>query len=496
MEKLEQRRSLLLVITLSIIFIAPWQYNIFKSSIGDGYIGEKFMRRDATGLNFPVAASFTYFYYYLNFYPITTQKEYLGYSKEYARKLFYDPHVPLNADNSYYILWGEHGKSLILLFDAFLKQSPQILTLKNFNYLFFSSVLILLLIFAVNCKQAVLGIVLVLFMGSNPFLIYELYGRENIFGLGGAIVLFSFALLLPLIFEKKEPGKYYLFIVPVLLGLFFGLVAHIRTEYLVVMLSCILVFLFTRSIDSKWKMFITTIFLLSFVGSTKTVEVYFNRLIERTYTQLQKTGRTIQDTQESRTNYHSFWQPFYLGLSDFDDKYGITWSDATAYRNAEKYLLSRYPEKYTELTSRELWSVQREYNEFLRYQTSLLIKQDPMWYVTIIGKRLFTLFNEVVPLGLAVGSDFFRMPFSGWLLLPSLILLGIKKRYDYFMMLLFPMSLSIPIVAIHSAKGITGLSVYHIFNAAVIISLIINYLYELQFIRDLFRQVFKKLGLF
>ena len=495
MEKV-RNHSVWLIIALSIIFIASWQYKILKSSISDDYVGKKFARRDATGLNFPAAASFTYFYYYLNFYPVTTEKEYLDYSKEHAQKLFDDPRVPLNADNSYYILWGEHGKSLILLFDAFLKQSPQTLTLKNFNYLFFSFALVLLLIFAVICKQAVFGIVLVLFMGSNPFLIYELYGRENIFGLGALAVLFSVALLLPLIFEKKELGKYYLVFVPVLLGLFFGLIAHIRTEYLVVMLSCILVFLFAGSIDFKKKIFMTTIFLLSFVGFTKAVEVYFNRLIERTYTQLHKTGRTTQDMQESRANYHSFWQPFYLGLSDFDNKYGITWSDAAAYKNAEKYLLGKYPEKYKALTNRELWSVQREYNEFLRYQTLLLIKTDPLWYLTIIGKRLFKIFNEVVPLGLAVGSDFFKIPFSGWLLLPSMILLCIKKRFNYLMLLLFPLSLSIPIVAIHSAKGITSISVYHMFNAAVIISLIINYLYKTQFIRGLFRRVFEKLKLF
>lgn len=482
MEKLREKK---VIATILILGIIVWQYRILTAPITDSHTGKQYTRTDATGLNFAAASSFTYFYYYLNLYPIAAQKEYLKYSREEAIKLLHNLAIPLFTDNSFYILWGEHGKSLILLFDAGLKNSPESLTVKNFNFVVFVSSLILLLVSAFIYKQAVFGILFTVFMGSNPFLIYELYGRENIFGLGGVMLIFCLAFLFPLIFSKKQLNKYYLIATSVVLGLVLGFMAHIRTEYLVVALSCVFVYWTSKTVTPKNRLLLTLLFLFSFLVCSRGLELYFNNLIETTYSKLGKSGRTPPDVKATRATYHKFWHPLYVGLSDFDNKYGIAWSDAVAYKKAEKYLMDKYPEKYRVMPNREEWSVQPEYNEFIKQEVVTLLKNDPLWYVGIVGKRIIKLFSNVTPLGVSLDSNFYKIPLSGWVFLPTTILLIKKKQFEYLKVLLFSISLSIPIIAIHSSKNITGISVYHIFNIAILASLAINFLLNKYAMRSL-----------
>ena len=470
-----------IILAVLIVSIGVWQYTIYKGIDSATYIGKTYARTDATGLNFAAGSSFTYFYYYLGLYPLAVlDANGLDYSKNGAIKALVGGGVPLALDNSFYILWGEHGKSLLLLLDAAIKNSPEFISVRDINFLFFVLALAALAICSITTKQVALGISLVILVGSNPFLIYELYGRENIFGLGAIVLIAAFSLLMPIIFLDQKPHRFYLYGSAIFLGVMFGFIQHTRSEYTVVILSCLFVYWVTKHFAIREKLTLTALLLVSLYITTAGLEAYFTNKLKTTYTTLSQLGLASQEQIATAGNatYHTFWHPFYIGLSDFDDKYGIQWSDKMAYDKAEKYLMTVNPEKFTTLPNIEMWSVQPEYNAFIRSEIIKLISHDPLWYARIVLKRVGALFGRAAPLGLQIGPHFYKLPFSGWLFFPILAYLIWKKDVNMLTVAIFPLTLSLPIILIHASRGITNMSLYHVFGTAIVINLAVNCLKE------------------
>src|SRR3989339_818124 len=274
-----------IILAVLIVGIGVWQYTIYKGIDSATYIGKTYARTDATGLNFAAGSSFTYFYYYLGLYPLAV----------------------LDANGLDYS-----------------KNSAEFISVRDINFLFFVLALAALAICSITTKQVALGISLVILVGSNPFLIYELYGRENIFGLGAIVFIAVFSLLMPIFFLAKNPHRFYLYGSAIFRGVMFGFIQHTRSEYTVVILSCLFVYWVTKHFAIREKLTLTSLLLVSLYITTAGLEAYFTNKLKTTYTTLSQLGLASQEQIATAGNatYHTFWHPSYIGLSDFDDKYG------------------------------------------------------------------------------------------------------------------------------------------------------------------------------
>jgi hypothetical protein len=99
------------------------------------------------------------------------------------------------------------------------------------------------------------------------------------------------------------------------------------------------------------------------------------------------------------------WHNIWTGLGDFDDKYGYLWEDATAFTLASSELGRELP--FHDSTAAYL----PRYTAVLRDRILGDIVHDPIWFATIIGKRIWVSMFENAPPRLALGAGSLALPF-------------------------------------------------------------------------------------
>jgi hypothetical protein len=108
--------------------------------------------------------------------------------------------------------------------------------------------------------------------------------------------------------------------------------------------------------------------------------------------------------QGERTALHPVWHPIYLGLADFDAKHGIRWQDHTGFQAARKKLLelqktSALGEEEGSLAGRtggrhERMETSPLYARLLRLILLDMVREDPVWYLNILGERIQRIFRD------------------------------------------------------------------------------------------------------
>lgn len=457
-------------LVLGLLLLVIWQLNIarFPERLDSSYT-----RRDATGLMIEAARPFTYFYYYLNLYPLRTTHEPLIESKEGAQKILEEYPQTLEMDHSFYVMWGEQARSPLLLIDAFLKGSPVNSSIKSFSIIFFITSLALLLISFFLIRRPLLGIILVLLLGSNPFQLYEVYANENIFDFNISLLLFILAINLPL-FTNLNLSPATLTLVSIFSGVMFGTAAHIRTETLPILGVLILVYLLHFRMPLKKRFLAVSLLLVSNFLVSKGWEYYFDYKFREASTLVKEVGGA-DFSSWPRKYYHTFWHAIFTGLGDFDQKYGYAWNDNVAYKYAAPILKAKFPQKYDNIPAREMWTIEPEYNEIIREKVVRDITHDPGWYLTILIKRIERLFSSVTPPTLNLNGTFkTSLPLPGAVFVPVLLFFLYRRDWFAVKLLLFSLSLSAMVVLIYSGKNITSLSVYHLFAVALFLEFLLR----------------------
>ena len=258
---------LFLAVLISIVF---WQLQF-----SDTKISSEYTRKDATGLFFGPAKGYSYFYYYLDLFPLWTTYTPLEYSYNGANNIILNHSDTLAIENSGYISWGDNVKNVILLIDAYFKGSPENVTVRPFNIFLFVSALILVLINFAKSNKLLLGLCIVLLFGSNPFQLYEVYKNENIFGSNISVFLLTLGLFAPILFTK-EVSKSYVVKVSVLAGIIFGTFAHIRMEVVSTILTATMFLILGKGLHKNTKLLGLVLLLCSFFVTAKAWEVYFS----------------------------------------------------------------------------------------------------------------------------------------------------------------------------------------------------------------------------
>ena len=474
-----------MILLIVLALVAIWQYGFEdqKSRIDDTY-----RLTAASGLAYDYA-SFMYFYYYLDLFPVTSRSivdvdtipdEYLNQTA--AEKLLYDFPDSIKMDHVIRIRTGDLGKIFLFWPDALIKGHPGDLSVRGFLAAAFAAALLGLLVSFWKVEHFPLGLLMVLFLGSHPFQVFEAYanfGRDQnmgqIFSIPITAALLMMSVYLPMIFDRPV-SRVYLWSAAIGTGVFYGVLQHIRSEPVLTILGCLVILMLYARIRLLERIVLGGVIVLSFWLANEGLEAYFDYKFDESYEVVAGIGA---EPIPKGYSSHLLWHPLWTGLGDFDEQYGFAWSDGTAIASVEAKLsaeglldLSRIPGDPS-VYQKPVWLLP-EYDQFIRQEVLTTIRNDPGWYVTILAKRLWRLLTDVAPLNLAVGRHSVTLISTGLLLIPLAIYVFLKREWSYIKMILFSLPLVLPALLIYSGRGMTYYAVYLQISAAIALWLLIQ----------------------
>ncbi len=432
-------------------------------------------RNDASGFSPDKAYKFIYFFYYTGYFPLATLNPNPEYSKEGAWKEIKQNGQNLIMEYKHWSRLGENLRIVAYMPDAILNGSPKNPSIKLFNAIIFVIALLSILFAYKDIGKPVLGAIIALTVNLTPFFIFEVYGRNNIFALLGSVFLIIIAINLNFIYQRRTNSKINIkqLIITLASGIIIGFFSEIRGEISVVLLSAIIIYFFTKT---KWVNKILLIFLVGFgfIITKKEVEKYFDYKFVQAYKLVEKYGG--HPYTGKRIKGHRFWHPVFCGLGDFDTKYGYKWNDTVAYNYAipvlkkkygldlkydgHKYYLDEYYDKDSLYYKK--FDDYDEYEEVVKEKVLSDIKNNPLWYINILIKRIIRIFTVTLPFNA-----------MGWISLIFAIWLWKRKEWSHLILLTSSLPLSIISFAIYSGDYTT----YNSFFPILGFSLIIYYIY-------------------
>jgi hypothetical protein len=470
-----------LIFIIGFLCIILWQVvYVFKPCITEDY-----RRKETTGLGHENAKYFVYFFYYLNLFPVATSHTPLVYSKKGAEATIKEHGSELLMEWRHWSRLGESARIFLYMPKAILSGSPANPDTMPFNALLFVFSLLLIYMFFWKFGKPLFGFFIVVFFGSNPFILYETYARPNVFAFLAINTLLLLALNLP--FFKPPSMKKFYWILPLVSGLLIGTAVHIRGENSVLIASCLFIYT-TTSYNWPRKFLLCILCLLAFSLTTLSWKYYFDTKFQQAYALVSKAGGVPYDGV--RGDYHPFWHPFFCGLGDYDTKYNYQWRDTVAYVYALPILKKKYNlnlhytrgyalDDYYDKQKKyyvKLESLQ-EYQDVLKQKILYDIKHDPLWYLQILGKRIVSVFKDTSPIWLKIGKIELHTPLNGIWVLPFMLLFWRWKKWFEFRLLLFSLPLATTSILLYSKGNTTYNSCFHLFFAALLASWLIEFIF-------------------
>jgi hypothetical protein len=419
-------------------------------------IPNRYRRRDVTGLAYPSASRFVYFYYYLHLFPLTSSSEKI-YSAAGARSLLEKEGHTLRMEYNHWTRLGEHGRIWCFLPDAWLRGGPRWPSVRIFNAITFTTGLLSVFLLWSLCGCGLAGFVLTLSVLANPYFLYEAYRNVNLFSLMPSACLFGLGLHAPLFFSGGQKGKFWM--IPVIAGLMLGICAEIRTESLAIAAGCLAAYLYS---GRPWKTRILwMMLLLSAIGLTRfAVRRYFDCCWKKTRAVCVKYGGIPYDS--GRAPSHLFWHPVFCGLGDFGREKGYAWDDRVAYRYALPILNERYgfDLKYREGYALDMpadsmgayyakMDVVPHYESVVREKILKDVGGDPLWYLGILLRRILRMLIHTAPL-----------PCMGFLSAPFIWLAWKRRDRPAVQVFLFSLAASLSSFLIYSKDNSTYGALY------------------------------------
>lgn len=482
---LRTKRTRRLWLLAGCLFICIWQLTL---ALQPQRLDSRFLLTASSGIH--AQTYFLYFYHYLGLFPIATEQspQELEFSRAGAERQIADHGESLLTEWGHTTRYGELGKMFLYLPSIWLngwKQRPNMRVANGFAF-----ILSLLAVFVsfCKCRQPLLGALLVLFMGSNPFQLFELYGRQlqvspghpygtdNVFGWVITTALFALALNLPL-YRQRCPG-WYQWAAPALTGLLVATVSQVRTEPVaVVAMAALSYLLLTRSSWAKRFALIAVLGATLVIGG-KAWNSWFRTKIAQAEAVVQEANGHVYPGP--RDFHHLFWHPIWVGLGDFDPRFA--WRDKLAAEFVLPILKEKYGINYTggfwdqdQKFYRQIYELDH-FGEVLRDDLVARIGSDPLWYAGILCKRAWRILTETSPLRLTATRGAVTLPMHGLLMLPVLGLLIWCRAWTYLAVLVLSCATSLTAFAVYSGHGTCLYSIYHLVVAALVVACLIEWL--------------------
>jgi hypothetical protein len=478
-------RARWVVLVVGMIAILEWQQVFFRHRLWEGTLGSSTYVLNASGGILGWQQDFLYFLYYLNLYPVATvTEEPLEKSREGAERLFRTRGETLVMERFWTIRYGDLMKTYLYLPDAWAAGGPADRPLMvRANALAWILALVALYVALWSVGHPILGIIFVVLLGSNPFQVSEVFARNNVFGwviTTGVLVL---ALNVAFLVDRR-PSALSCVLVPVATGLVLATVRQIRTEPVLVGVSVVFAYLTVRQLSLPIRALLVALLATSFLLGSSAWGSYFDAKFREAYVKVKAAGGHPYDGP--RHLHHFVWHALWCGLGDFDTRYGYEWNDVKGMAYALPIMKARgfepagHPkverQPFDALTLGVYWDRARkyartpfevpEYIDVIREKVVHDITHDPLWYFTILAKRLRRQITETTPPTVALGDGrkVGLRPSAAWGLLPfgvAAVLLRARSRF-LLKLLFFLAPLASTALVVYSGDGTTYYSVLHL----------------------------------
>lgn len=433
------------------------------------------------------APYFFYFFHHFGVFPVAAlDVPRLGPSKQAAEafvakhgdRLRMDLDWPTSTPR-----FGDYGKLFMFVPDVWLRGDPVHPTATPFNHWLF--VLALVSVFAAFWAEnhLLLGTLVVLLVGSDPFQVLETYGRGNVFSLPISVTLLAMAAHLRFLSGRRWRGAAPWLVVAAS-GILLASVREIRAEAALVSASVLATCLFAGGSLPR-RAGLAIVFVLAMGLTGRAWSAYWNHEFENAERFVARAGGHV--FRPPLGTHHAFWHAMYCGLGDFGGDHGYRWDDREAFRWATtrdpvtnpRPIPYHYDDGYF---FRETYpsgdpiapTDVPEYNALVRHRVLSDVRAHPAWYAGILGKRLFANLGEATPASLAFGAFTFGVPGVGWLL-PIVLLFALARRRTFHAgVIAFALPLSAVAMVVYSGKSTIHYGVSHLIALAVAADLLVR----------------------
>jgi len=472
------------LLVAGVLAIFQWQQVFMRHRAWEGTLRSTYVLGASGGI-LGWQQDFLYFLYYLNLFPVATvTEEPLERSREAAERFFQTRGETLVMDRFWTIRYGDLLKTYLYLPDAYRLGGPAERPLMVLaNAVPWVVALVALYVAFWREGHAILGAILVLLLGSNPFQVSEVFARSNVFGWVITTGVLALALNLGFL-TGRRPSKVAIGLVPIATGLLLATVRQIRTEPVLIGASVVLAYLTARPLGLATRALLVALLAASFSLGSLAWGSYFDAKFREAYVKVKAVGGHPYDGP--RHLHHFVWHALWCGLGDFDTRYGYAWDDTQGMAYALPIMRARGFEPvghprlerrpFDALTLGVYWDRGRqyartpfevpEYIEVIREKVVHDITHDPVWYLTILAKRVQRLVIETTPPTVARGDGrAASLPRSVvWGLLPFGAAAVAWRARSHFLLklLLFLTPLASTALLVYSGQGTTYYSVTHL----------------------------------
>lgn len=421
---------------------------------------------------------FSYSLYYWGLFPLYPARENLP--EEFSNdELFYSKKgADLIMTKYPNVLWmecwrsianGDFGRHYLLYFDSLFQKGPKGVSFIIMNSLFFIVSLVSLFIVSWYYKKGLLGLLIIIFVGSYRFQIFEVYHSNNLFGYFITTAILITAIFFPILLNIRIE-KWKQVTVCLLSGALFATFNYIRPECILMAFGVIFALLFYRWSKLSYKIVLISLFFIAFLCTETLYNYYFEYKFKQAYSIVAKKGGHVFDGRRMR--HHPFWHSIWCGLGDFGDNHGYEWHDDAPKIFAEPLLVKKYGEKIlkdTQLTSRSNNSFYTlpQYELILRDKIIEDIITDPAWYLRILLKRfllvaIYVIAYKVHIFGFSISFLYLAIP----CFLSSLLLL-FSKGWEYIKLLIFSFPTAMVALFVYGGGGTPLYFVGHLYCLAI-----------------------------
>ena len=430
---------------------------------------------------------FFYFYYHLGLFPVgarevprlgPTRQDALNFVAAHGRSLRMDFGQVQNTPR-----FGDYGKLFTLWPDAWLRGDPAHPSPRPFNqFLFITSLLAVWWAFWRE-RRVLLGTLIVLFAGSNPFQLYETFTRPNIFSLPISVTLLALAAHLPWLTGRRAlDGRAWA--VALISAILLATIREIRTEAVIVALALPATYLAMRAPLTQ-RLLLIGAFVVAWAAIGHTWTWYWSRGFQRSAQYVSRAGGQVFTGRHGYN--HALWHAVYCGLGDYGGDRGFAWDDRAAYRWAttrdaqtnphplpyhykDGYYLEETYDGVNHIAPTDL----PEYNRLVRDRVVSAIRSDPLWYARILIQRAGAILGGATPAALSIGVARIGLSGVGWALIPIVLLLVLLQRSFELGLIAFTLPLSAVALLVYSGRGMANYGIAHLVAFAVVIDLLLR----------------------
>jgi tetratricopeptide (TPR) repeat protein len=487
--RLPRRWRRAIVLLGGLVAVVLWQSTFFRHGYPKTTLQSPY-RLEASGGQLAWQEEFVYFLYYLNLYPIASvSTKAFDYSVEGARRLIAEQGQTLVMDRYWTIRYGELAKTYLFLPHVWLKGRPVRPRMLHANAMGFTVALLAVFTSFWYVERSILGAIVVVLMGSNPFQVNEVYATNNVFGWPITLTLLALALHVPLMAHRLRRFSAAV-VLAVVSGIILGTFRQVRTEPVLVVAAVIVVYLTATQLRVRLRFALVLLLGATFVATASGWTAYFEAKYREASDVVKAAGGHLY--RGPRHAHHFFWHALACGLGDFDSKYGYRWSDSRALSYAWPILQHRYgyqpsgypplaPESTHLLTLGAYWDRGRqyaktpfeipEYVEIVRSKVLGDVIHDPIWYGSILARRLVRILEQSSPPSFALGNGW-SVSLPGrpvWGCMAVLVVLILLRRRAWFELKLigFSVPLAGTALLVYSDRGTALYSVAHLVAFAI-----------------------------